>query len=406
MNAFQRRRDWEGASSKQVEESLAAFAHTLEAWYNQASRDLPWRRTTDPYAILVSETMLQQTRVETVIPYYHRFMERFPTPLHLADAAMDDVLKMWEGLGYYRRARNLKAAMEVVRDRHGGRIPDHPEALRALPGIGPYTLGAVLSIAFNRPYPAVDGNVLRVMSRYRAVEEAIDLPQVKRRIEADVAETLKHGTPRLLTQALMELGALVCVPKNPRCLECPVSSTCAARARGLTAVLPKRLPKRSRRRQTVVALWITREGKFWAERRPEGGLLGGMWQLPAVELDDPSAPLEEYALARLAELRYGHAIQGDEVREPEPVAFERVCEASHAFTHLDWTVVVFAPVGYDHVGGPPVEIHPIHEGAWVDFEEISNFVWPKVYQEVLRQLIAGNDKQLSLFPLNGASRWR
>jgi len=380
-----------------VEESSAAFAHTLEAWYTQTSRDLPWRRTADPYAILVSETMLQQTRVETVIPYYHRFMERFPTPLHLADADIDDVLKMWEGLGYYRRARNLKAAMEVVRDRHGGRIPDHPDELKALPGIGPYTLGAVLSIAFNRPFPAVDGNVLRVMARYRAIEEPVDLPKVKRQIEQGVAEVLKHGTPRFLTQAIMELGALVCVPKKPRCSACPVASSCASGARGLTDALPKRLPKRARRRQTVVALWITRGDSFWAEQRPEGGLLGGMWQLPSVELDDPSTSLEWHARARFAELRFGYAQRGEAVREQEAIAFERVCEASHAFTHLDWTVVVFAPVEYDQAGGQPLEIHPGHEGAWVGFEEISNFVWPKVYQDVLRQLIPRNHKQLTLF---------
>ncbi|AEJ42513.1 A/G-specific adenine glycosylase [Alicyclobacillus acidocaldarius subsp. acidocaldarius Tc-4-1] len=341
--------------------------------------------------------MLQQTRVETVIPYYDRFMDRFPTPLHLADAAIDDVLKMWEGLGYYRRARNLKAAMEVVRDRHGGRIPEDPDELRALPGIGPYTLGAVLSIAFNRPYPAVDGNVLRVMSRYSGIEEPVDLPKVKRQIEQDVAKALRYGTPRVFTQALMELGALVCTPKKPRCSVCPVASNCAARARGLTEALPKRLPKRARRRQIVVALWLTRGDSFWAERRPEGGLLGGMWQLPAVEIDDSSASLEWHARACLTELRLGHAHKGDTIREPEAVVFERVCEASHAFTHLDWTVVVFAPVGYDQAGGQLLEIHPSHEGTWVGFEEISKFVWPKVYQDVLSQLISRNHKQLALF---------
>ncbi|WP_242549307.1 A/G-specific adenine glycosylase [Alicyclobacillus mali (ex Roth et al. 2021)] len=379
-----------------VQESLAAFAHTLEAWYAQSSRDLPWRHTGDPYAILVSETMLQQTRVETVIPYYLRFMERFRTPRHLADAEMDDVLKMWEGLGYYRRARNLKAAMEVVRDRHAGRIPDEPDELKALPGIGPYTLGAVLSIAFNQPHPAVDGNVLRVMSRYRGIEEPVDLPTVKRRIEQEVAEALRHGTPRVLTQAIMELGALVCVPNRPHCDVCPLAESCAARHRGLAHTLPNRLPKRARRRQTVVALWITRGDSFWAERRPDGGLLGGMWQLPAVELDEPSASLESHARSRLAELCLGHG-QGEAVREFQPVHFERVCEASHGFTHLDWTVVVFAPVGYDQTEGQRLELHPSHEGAWVSFEEISNFVWPKVYQDVVRQLIARNAKQLTLF---------
>lgn len=347
--------------------------------------------------------MLQQTRVETVIPYYERFMKRFPTPVDLANAETDDVLKLWEGLGYYRRARNLKTAMEVVRDRHGGRIPDRPEELEALPGIGPYTLGAVQSIAFNRPFPAVDGNVLRVMSRYLAIEDPVDLPAVKRRIEREVARALAEGTPRVLTQAIMELGALVCVPKRPRCEACPVAASCKALALGATDRLPQRLPKRSRRRQTVVALWITRGQSFWAEKRPEGGLLGGMWQLPAVEIDHPPqaasplASLEEYARARYAELRFGQAAQAAAVREETPVAFERVCEATHAFTHLDWTVVVYAPLEYDQVEGQPFDMHASREGAWVAFEEISKFVWPKVYQDVLRQLTHEKHKQLNLF---------
>ncbi|GLV14545.1 adenine DNA glycosylase [Alicyclobacillus hesperidum] len=373
-------------------ESLADFAHTLVAWYRVNARKLPWRETTDPYRILVSETMLQQTRVETVIPYYHRFVEAYPNAVALADAAEDDVMKLWEGLGYYRRARNLHRAMQVVRDAYGGEIPDDAEAVRALPGVGPYTAGAVMSIAFNRPQPAVDGNVLRVMARFLSITHPVDLPATKRTITDAVDLAIHTEEPRLLTQALMELGALVCVPRRPRCEMCPVASACLGRQQGTAPELPLKTAKKARRKVTVVALWIERDGALLAERRADDGLLAGMWQLPMVELpDDPPYSRDQLYLAartRLHKLAFGNTIEEDVssvAEKPAAVDFVIAAEARHVFTHLEWRVVVVRPVGY----------HQVHiatqsdNAMWVPRGELSKLVWPKVYQTLLSQLLHG-----------------
>ena len=201
-------------------------------WYRKHRRDLPWRRTRDPYAIWVSEVMLQQTRVEAAIPHYERFLARFPTLAALAGAQEADVLAAWSGLGYYRRARNLQsAAAEVVRE-HGGRVPEDPEALRSLPGVGVYTAAAIASVAYGRTAAAVDGNVIRVLARIHGLKGRRDAPSLRRGVES-AARELAHGPdPGDWTQALMELGALVCLPREPRCGECPASRWCAARASG------------------------------------------------------------------------------------------------------------------------------------------------------------------------------
>jgi len=266
----------------------------LLKWYRANCRDLPWRQTSDPYAIWVSETMLQQTRVETVVPYYERFLERFPDVQALASADMDDVLGAWAGLGYYSRARNLKAAAREIRDTHGGRMPDDAEDLRTLPGIGRYTAGAVASIAFDRPEPVVDGNVARVLSRLLGIREDIKRPQADKRLW-DAAATLARGPhPGKLNQALMELGALVCTPAEPRCPACPLASHCDAHRRGDAASLPKKRRKPPARRVEAAAGWLLRRGKVLAVRRPPTGLLGGLWELPGGDLErreDPAAGL-------------------------------------------------------------------------------------------------------------------
>jgi len=278
----------------------------LLKWYRANRRDLPWRRTRDPYAIWVSETMLQQTRVDTVVPYYERFLERFPDVQSLASADMDDVLGAWAGLGYYSRARNLKAAAREIADTHGGRIPDDADGLRALPGIGRYTAGAVASIAFDRPEPVVDGNVARVLSRLLGIREDIKRPQVEKRLWEAAATLARGPRPGNLNQALMELGALVCTPAEPRCLACPLALHCDAHRRGDAASLPKKQRKPAARRIEAAAGWVLRRGKVLAVRRPPTGLLGGLWELPGGDLERREDPAD--GLVRNLRQRVGLAV--------------------------------------------------------------------------------------------------
>jgi A/G-specific adenine glycosylase len=314
----------------------AAVRRALLAWYRRERRDLPWRRTRDPWAIWVSETMLQQTRVETVIPYYERFLERFPTVDALADADADELMKSWAGLGYYSRARNLRAAArQVVRD-HGGRVPADLEALRALPGVGRYTAGALASIAFDRPAAVVDGNVARVLARLLDLDLDVGSPAGQRRLWEE-AEALARGpAPGDLNQALMELGALVCTPRAPRCADCPVRSHCRGLAAGRAEALPVKARKAEPKQVAAVAALLARGPRVLAVRRPPRGLLGGLWELPGGELAAGESP--GAGLARALRERVGLAPRGA----------RRLGEVTHGFTHRTLRLHVFraaAPAG-------------------------------------------------------------
>ncbi|QHT59773.1 A/G-specific adenine glycosylase [Paenibacillus lycopersici] len=267
-------------------EAASYFSRELLTWYLGHKRDLPWRLNRDPYRVWVSEIMLQQTRVDTVIPYYERFMAKFPTAAALAMAPEAEVLKCWEGLGYYSRARNLQAGAREVLARHGGVVPDDKEAVSALRGVGPYTAGAIMSIAFNRPEPAVDGNVMRVLSRYFCLEEDIAKPATRVNIEKLAASLIPDGSAGDFNQALMELGALVCTPKSPGCLTCPVMMHCEGRMAGKEHILPIKTKAKPPRRETRIAALVTgsgeHAGKLLVRQRPESGLLAQMWELPHV----------------------------------------------------------------------------------------------------------------------------
>lgn len=259
---------------------MSALGRTLVAWYRSHARDLPWRQTRDPYRIWVSEIMLQQTQVDTVIPYYHRFLDRFPTVQRLAAAPTDDVLKAWEGLGYYSRGRNLQKAAQAVVELYGGEMPDDPVALRALPGIGDYTVGAIASIAFGRPVPAVDGNVLRVVSRLAAWDHDIAKPAAKATVAAWVAAHFPPDAAGDFTQALMELGATVCTPAHPNCLNCPVAGSCQAKAQDRVGVLPVKSAKTPPRPARSWVAIIEDGDHVLVQRRPATGLLAGLWEFP------------------------------------------------------------------------------------------------------------------------------
>jgi A/G-specific adenine glycosylase len=276
----------DGAQSSILQELLLG-------WYAGARRDLPWRRTRDPYAIWLSEIMLQQTRVETVIPYYERFLEAFPTVGSLADAPLDDVLSMWSGLGYYRRARMMHSASKQVTREMNGQFPSSPEALLEVQGIGPYTAGAVASIAFGHPAPLVDGNVARVFARIFAIEEDVRSTAGLAKIWKIAAELVPQVGAGDWNQALMELGAMVCVPHDPRCLLCPVRASCAAHAQGREHELPILKAKTKPIAWRGMALVASKGTRILLARRRQDRLFGGLWEPPTVAAsDDPRGAFE------------------------------------------------------------------------------------------------------------------
>ena len=267
----------------------------LLTWYHAHRRDLPWRpistRPANPYHVLVSEAMLQQTQVATVLPYYARFIAAFPTVHALAAADEQRVLTLWQGLGYYRRARNLHAAARLIVERHAGRVPDTVADLLALPGVGRYTAGAVASIAYNAPAPILDGNVARVLSRYLGLATPLDQPTTQRALWNEATDLVQRsGHPRDFNQSLMELGALICTPRSAKCLYCPLRDGCNAFATGRVAALPVKPPKKRPLAVTHTIVALKRRGRYLFERRPDTGLWAGMWQMPTVEggvVEDP-----------------------------------------------------------------------------------------------------------------------
>jgi len=267
--------------------TLATLRRGLLAWYRKHRRDLPWRAATaagaNPYHVFVSEAMLQQTQVATVIAYFNRFIEVFPTAEALANADEQRVLRLWQGLGYYRRARNLHAAAKVIVQEHGGAVPRDVESLLALPGVGRYTAGAVASIAFDVPAPILDGNVARVLARWFAIEEPIEEPAVRDQLWSLAEMLVPKRAAGEFNQAMMELGALVCSPRAPKCLVCPVAGACEAAKRQVAEELPRKGAKRAPMAVTHHVAAVERGGAFLFEQRPAKGLWSNMWQLPTSE---------------------------------------------------------------------------------------------------------------------------
>ena len=298
---------------------LEVLPGLLLPWYRENRRELPWRQTSDPYRIWVSEIMLQQTRVEAVKGYYARFLDRLPDIAALASCDDDELHKLWEGLGYYSRVRNLKKAAQVILERHGGVFPPDHAAVLALPGIGDYTAGAICSIAFSRPTPAVDGNVLRVLARLRADAEAIDLPQVKKRVREELAAVYPTDCPGEFTQALMELGATVCVPNGePKCSLCPCREICEGRENW--QALPVKLPKRAKKQEDRTVFVLRCGDRYAIEKRPSRGLLADLWQFPNVA----------------GHLSADEAVAWAEERGLHPRNVEKSIDRNHIFTHIRW----------------------------------------------------------------------
>lgn len=317
-------------SSKQAKR-LDGMAELLLSWYDRSKRDLPWRENRDPYRIWVSEIMLQQTRAETVKPYFLRFVDRLPTVKALAEAEESELLKLWEGLGYYSRVRNLQKAAKMVMDKHGGVIPADFDALLSLPGVGRYTAGAVASMAFDIPVPAVDGNVLRVMARLMRCEENVLSPNTRSYAEGVVSHLVPSLRAGDFNQALIELGALVCLPTGEaKCASCPLSLLCAAYREGADTVarLPVRVKNTTRRvEQRTVLVLVDEDGRLAVRRRPDKGLLGGLYEFPNVEgwltPDRVTALLQDEGLTVVG----------------EPV---KLTDARHLFSHIEWQMWGYA----------------------------------------------------------------
>ncbi len=294
----------------------------LIQWYRKHRRDLPWRREVTPYRVWLSETMLQQTRIEAVIPYYERFLRELPTVEALAAVSDDKLMKLWEGLGYYSRARNLKKAAALLVSDYRGELPSKAEALRQLPGIGEYTAGAVASIAFGEPEPAVDGNVLRVFMRLTACKEDIAQLGTRRSVTKLLRELYPAGPEAgLLTEGIMELGEVICIPNgSPDCAACPLQSLCVAHQTDSTDFYPVKSPKKPRRVEERTVLLLSCDGRVAVRRREMGGLLGGMWEFPNF-----------IGAATVSEVQAFLQSNGINSLDCKPCG-----EAKHIFTHVEW----------------------------------------------------------------------
>ena len=309
---------------------MTEAAALLLAWYDAHARSLPWRGIHDPYRTWVSETMLQQTRVETVLAYYDRFLQRFPTVEALAAAPEADVLKLWEGLGHHRRARNLHRGAQQVVEEFGGVMPSTVEQLRKIHGVGEYTAGAIASIAFDQPVPAVDGNVIRVVSRLRGIRENVSVPSIRRQLTAEAAALVPAERPGDFNQALMDLGSAVCVPGTPSCERCPLQGLCDACREGDAEDLPL-LPRKNPPRVIDYDLCLVFSGNRVLMRQRTEAMLQGLWVFPLIEEHHDAAQLPGL-VRRSLELTTGPA--------------EAAGEARHIFTHQVWQMklyVLYAP---------------------------------------------------------------
>lgn len=340
-----------------MKQHLQQLPEPLLTWYRENARDLPWRRTRDPYRIWVSEIMLQQTRVAAVLGYYDRFLAAFPTVEDLANAPEERLMKCWEGLGYYSRARNLQKAARTVVEAYGGAFPETYEELLKLPGIGEYTAGAIASSAFAVPVPAVDGNVLRVIARLTDCHEDVMDPKVRRMFRDGVAEVFPKAPAdiRIFNQALMELGAMVCVPNGaPKCDCCPVTGICLAKQRNTWAALPVKLPKKARRIEEKTVFLLLRDGKAALRKRGDTGLLAGLWEFPNV-----AGHLTEQEAARQLEA-WGLRVRG----------WKKQLSAKHIFTHVEWHMTGYV---LEVAGNGPEDF------LWADAETLDTLAVPSAF---------------------------
>lgn len=348
---------------------LASIRASLLDWFHHQQRDLPWRETKDPYAIWMSEIMLQQTRVETVKPYFRKFLERFPTVQDMAAADVSEVLALWSGLGYYRRARNLHKASQMVVEVFGGDFPRTHEEVLSLPGVGRYTAGAITSIAYDLPYAAVDGNVHRVMSRLFCIEEARGSKELDKESWYWAEQLVQGEQAGDFNQSLMELGAMICTPRSPTCMLCPIREHCEAYATGRSAELP--LPKESKKVKELDVLWavLRRSGKLLLIKRPDQGLFAGMWELPGLYLDKESETPVETLAAHIAQMGLTVTLQ----QTPTPY--------THVLTHRKLNISL-----YQGRGVKGKLSLPRTEWQWISLAQLPELGLSSITKTILDQL--------------------
>lgn len=327
--------------------SYTGFAEALLSWYDREARVLPWRSDPIPYKVWISEMMLQQTRVDTVIPYFHRFLEELPGVRELSEVSEDRLLKLWQGLGYYNRARNLKKAAIIMAEEYQGQLPDTPELLEKLPGIGTYSAGAIASIAFGKPVPAVDGNVLRILLRLTASREEIGNPVVKKWAAGLIREWIPQDRPGDFNQALMDLGATICLPNGePQCGICPVSGYCKARELNLIREIPVKSEKKKRLQEKKTVMILEHGNEVAIRRREEAGLLSGLWEFPNAEghltEEECKQQLENWGVVVLD--------------------MEALPKSRHIFSHREWEMTAWR-IRTESKKGP-------EEWVWVSREEL------------------------------------
>jgi A/G-specific adenine glycosylase len=349
------------------------LASRLLSWYARHARRLPWRNHPDPYVVWVSEIMLQQTRVETVIPYFERWLKRFPDIQTLAAADQQDVLNLWEGLGYYSRARNLHKAAQIVVNNHAGQLPQEPGELQALPGIGRYTAGAIASLAFGKDTAALDGNIRRVLARVFNLEIPARSPEGERQLWALAEEHLPPGRAGDYNQALMDLGAVICTVRSPDCPNCPLHELCAAYALELQEQRPVRKPAAQTPHYTVTAAVLRADGRVLIARRPEDGLLGGMWEFPGGKCL-PGETLPACLQREIQEELAAEILVG-----PEIGAYQ------HAFTHFRITLHAFECRLRNGSRLSPQEHSAVR---WVRPAELQDFPMGKVDRQIADKLAA------------------
>jgi len=349
--------------------SVTQFQQDLLNWYHVNHRSLPWRETQNSYYIWISEIMLQQTQVKTVNQYFSRFIERFPTVESLANASIEEVLKYWEGLGYYNRAIKLHQTSQIVKNEFQGRFPGNYQELLNLPGIGPYTAGAIASFAFNIPEPAIDGNVARVISRIFLITADNSKAGTKQKIRQFVLKIMSREEVSLFNQALMELGATICTPRRPECSGCPVYYTCKAFLRKKQEVIPNLGKKARPKKISMEMALLFKENKMLLVKRPPGGLLANMWALPATEAKKEN--FDGYSIQNILENFYQIKIN------QKPVL---IGEVNHAFTHRIWLMKLYHFSSFS--GGN----FDSHKEKWVSISQSSNYAIPIAFKKLFNLL--------------------